>query len=232
MLALDPADGAGPSTTDACSPLTNAGAVAGNIALLDRGTCGFVVKVKNAQNAGAVGVIVANSATGAFGPMGGVDPTITIPSLMVTFSTGNLIKGELANGAVNTTLHTTSGTAENSYRWLQGEDATAFGSAIRDLWAPTCKSDPGKVTDGEYQCTTGDGGGVHTNSGVPNHGYALLVDGGTYNGHTVAPIGFVKAATSTGRPSLFTKLPPPISTTTQMHCKPPAPTLSVFHWKA
>ena len=194
VLALDPADGVGPSTTDACSPLTNAGAVAGNIALLDRGTCGFVVKVKNAQNAGAVGVIVANSATGAFGPMGGVDPTITIPSLMVTFSTGNKIKGELANGAVNATLRTTSGTAENSYRWLMGEDATAFGSAIRDMWAPTCKSDPGKVTDGEYQCTTGDGGGVHTNSGVPNHGYALLVDGGTYNGHTVAPIGFVKAA--------------------------------------
>jgi len=194
VLALDPADGAGPSTTDACSPLTNAGAVAGNIALLDRGTCGFVVKVKNAQNAGAVGVIVANSATGAFGPMGGVDPTITIPSLMVTFSTGNKIKGELANGAINATLRTTSGTAENSYRWLMGEDATAFGSAIRDMWAPTCKSDPGKVTDGEYQCTTGDGGGVHTNSGVPNHGYALLVDGGTYNGHTVAPIGFVKAA--------------------------------------
>jgi len=35
---------------------------------------------------------------------------------------------------------------------------------------------------------------VHTNSGVPNHGFALLVDGGTYNGHAVAPIGMTKAA--------------------------------------
>jgi hypothetical protein len=56
VQALDPADAAGPSTFDACSPLTNATAVAGNIALVDRGTCGFVVKVKNAQNAGAIAV--------------------------------------------------------------------------------------------------------------------------------------------------------------------------------
>jgi len=126
--------------------------------------------------------------------MAGVDATITIPSLLVSLTTGNLIKGELAGG-VNTTLHTVGGgTPENSYRWLMGEDATAFGSAIRDMWEPTCKSDPGKVTDTVYQCTPDDGGGVHTNSGVPNHGYALLVDGGTYNGHTVAPIGLVKAA--------------------------------------
>jgi hypothetical protein len=47
-------DGVGVST-DACEPLTPANAVAvqGKIALVDRGTCTFVVKVKNAQNAGA-----------------------------------------------------------------------------------------------------------------------------------------------------------------------------------
>jgi hypothetical protein len=50
------------------------------------------------------------------------------------------------------------------------------------------------VTDTEYHCDTSDGGGVHTNSGVPNHGFALLVDGGTYNGHTINAIGLVKAA--------------------------------------
>ena len=51
--ALDAADTAGPTTTDACSAISNAAEVAGKIALIDRGTCGFVVKVKNAQNAGA-----------------------------------------------------------------------------------------------------------------------------------------------------------------------------------
>ena len=102
VIGLDPADGAGPLTTDGCSPLTNAAAVAGNIALIDRGTCGFIVKVKNAQNAGAVGVIIANSAAGVFGGMAGVDPTITIPSVMVTFPDGNAFKANIAT--LNATL--------------------------------------------------------------------------------------------------------------------------------
>lgn len=185
---------ADPSTSNACTPLVNGAAIAGNIALVDRGLCAFTLKVKNAQNAGATGVIVADNVAGPVAGMAGVDPTIVISSLRVTLATGNLIKSELAGG-VNATLHIVGGAPpEDSYRWLIGEDATAFGSAIRDMWAPTCKADPGKVSDAEYQCTPGDGGGVHTNSGVPNHGYALLVDGGTYNGHTVNSIGPVKAA--------------------------------------
>ena len=82
----------------------------------------------------------------------------------------------------------------SSDRWQQGEDATGFGGSIRDMWDPTCKGDPGKVTDNEYWCSTGDNGGVHINSGIPNHAYALLVDGGTYNGQTISAIGFTKAA--------------------------------------
>jgi Zn-dependent metalloprotease len=62
---------------------------------------------------------------------------------------------------------------DNTYRWLAGEDASAFGGAIRDLWRPTCYGDPGKVSDNVYHCGTGDFGGVHTNSGVPNHAFAL-----------------------------------------------------------
>lgn len=99
VQAFDPADVAGPLTTDACSPLTNAAAVAGNIALVDRGTCGFVIKVKNAQDAGAIGVIVADNVAG--GPpagMAGVDPTIVIPSVRVMIQDGNRIKSELATG--------------------------------------------------------------------------------------------------------------------------------------
>ena len=82
----------------------------------------------------------------------------------------------------------------NSLRWRVGEDATAFGGAIRDMYIPTCDGDPGKVTDTQYRCGPGDSGGVHSNSGVPNHAYALLVDGGTYNGQTIIGIGFTKAA--------------------------------------
>jgi hypothetical protein len=186
-------DGAG-TGSDACTALVNGGAIAGNIALVDRGTCAFTIKVKNAQNAGATSVIVADNVAGPVAGMAGSDPTIVIPSLRVTLATGNSIKGELASG-VNATLHIVGGNVpEDSYRWLMGEDATAFGSAIRDMWEPTCKADPGKVTDAEYHCDTSDGGGVHTNSGVPNHGFALLVDGGSYNGHAISAIGMVKAA--------------------------------------
>jgi len=84
----------------------------------------------------------------------------------------------------------------SSDRWRMGEDATSFAAPIRDMWDPTCNNDPGKVTDTQYDCDTdqSDNGGVHTNSGVPNRAYVLLVDGGTFNGETVASIGFTKAA--------------------------------------
>ncbi|MEO8035015.1 MAG: S8 family serine peptidase, partial [Acidobacteriota bacterium] len=134
VAALDPADGAGPLTTDGCSPLTNAAAIAGNIALIDRGTCGFAVKVKNAQNAGAIAVLIANSSAGVFGGMAGVDATITIPSLMVTFADGNTFKANIAT--LNATL-------------LSGQDTVAsfssrgprriYGSPLRlkpDIAAP------------------------------------------------------------------------------------------------
>lgn len=93
------------TTTDACQTFAP-GFFTGQIALVDRGGgCGFTVKVKNAQDAGATGVIVANNAAGTI-TMGGTDPTITILSLSITQADGNAIKGQLAGG-VNTTLRFT-----------------------------------------------------------------------------------------------------------------------------
>ncbi|MBL8112864.1 MAG: IPT/TIG domain-containing protein [Acidobacteria bacterium] len=103
VAALDPADGAGPTTFDACSPLTNAGAVNGNIALVDRGTCSFTIKVKNCQDAGATAVLVADNVAGVPPPTGlaGTDPTITIPSVRLTQANGATIRANLplAGGA-------------------------------------------------------------------------------------------------------------------------------------
>lgn len=96
-IATDAADGAGPSTTDACSAITNPAAVTGKIALVDRGTCSFIIKVKNAQNAGAIGVVVAETAAGSVpAGMSGVDPTVTIPSIRVTLAAGNSFKANIA----------------------------------------------------------------------------------------------------------------------------------------
>lgn len=89
----------------------------------------------------------------------------------------------------------TTASCSGSLRWKMGEDATSFGGAIRDMWNPNCNGQPAKVLDASYYyCGTADSGGVHTNSGPTNHLYALLVDGGTYNGYTITGIGFVKAA--------------------------------------
>ncbi|MFP6663591.1 MAG: M4 family metallopeptidase [Deltaproteobacteria bacterium] len=81
-----------------------------------------------------------------------------------------------------------------SYRWISGEDDPAFGGAIRDMWRPECYGDPGRVLSSDYWCDSGDGGGVHINSGVPNHAFALITDGGTYNGRTIIALGLNKAA--------------------------------------
>ena len=86
---------------------------------------------------------------------------------------------------------------DDSLRWLLGEDNAAVGATgpFRDMWNPRCFGNPGKVTDTfEYVCSTTDAGGVHSNSGIDNHAYSLMVDGGSYNGQTITGIGLTKAA--------------------------------------
>jgi hypothetical protein len=94
VAAQDSADTAGAVTTDACSAITNASALAGKIALIDRGSCSFIIKVKNVQNAGALAAIIANNTTGLVG-MAGVDPTITIPSLLISQADGAKLRANL-----------------------------------------------------------------------------------------------------------------------------------------
>ncbi len=187
-------------TTNAACAALPAGSLTGKIAFIDRGTCGFSVKALNAQNAGAIGVIIGNNQGGTavinMSVTAGSVPTI--PSLSVSQNDGTAIKAALATDTVNVTLQRGGTGTDNSVRWLLGEDSSAFGGAIRDMYNPVCYNNPGKVSDKQYSCgpntSAGDNGGVHTNSGVINHGYALLVDGGSYNGQNVTSIGLTKAA--------------------------------------
>lgn len=90
--------------TDACTPLA-AGSLSGAIALVDRGSCTFVVKAANVQAAGALAMIVANSAAGDPPPgLGGTDPTLTMTSVMISRALGLGIKSALAGGPVQVTL--------------------------------------------------------------------------------------------------------------------------------
>jgi hypothetical protein len=103
VAGIDAADAAGPLTTDGCSALTNS--VAGSIVLLDRGTCGFIVKVKNAQDAGAKAVIIGDNVLALPAPgLGGADPTITIPSVRISLPDANAIRTALTTTNVNVTL--------------------------------------------------------------------------------------------------------------------------------
>ena len=83
--------GPGCETFDAA----NTAAVRGKVAIISRGTCTFVIKVKNAQNAGAVGVLLANNVDG-IQPPGGADATITIPSVGISLADGNRLKAAVA----------------------------------------------------------------------------------------------------------------------------------------
>jgi len=177
-----------------CDPLIND--LTGKIAFIRRGECDFAVKVKNAQDAGAIGAVVANHEDGGDSvlTMGGDDPTITIQSLFIGYSDGNAIEAEIPNGVdVEFNLAEAGTEQDDSYRWLSGEDDPASGGAIRDLWTPSCFGDPDNTTSDDYMCGTIDNGGVHYNCGVPNHAFALTVDGGNFNGQSITGIGLTKA---------------------------------------
>ena len=78
--------------SDACEPLTNAADVAGNIALIDRGACAFVLKAQNAEAAGAVGVIIANNQPGST-PIGlGGSGAVGVSTVSVTLDGGQLLR--------------------------------------------------------------------------------------------------------------------------------------------
>lgn len=91
----------------ACVSAANPAALNGKIALLNRGECSFIIKVKNAQKAGAIAAIVIDNVPGEYPiPMGGEDNTITIPAVMVSYETGDTMTQLLAQQlTLNVTLN-------------------------------------------------------------------------------------------------------------------------------
>lgn len=66
----------------------------GRIALIDRGVCSFTTKIRNAEAAGAVGVLIVNNVAGDPSAMGhdGTDPFPAIPAAMLSKAEGNSVK--------------------------------------------------------------------------------------------------------------------------------------------
>ncbi len=99
------ADGVG-TTTDGCNtPFTNAGAIAGKIALMDRSaTCTIAQQAANAQANGAIGAIIINNAAGPEPPLRGAAPVVTIPVTSLSLTDGSALKTALGSGSVTAKL--------------------------------------------------------------------------------------------------------------------------------
>jgi hypothetical protein len=139
IVAKDASDSAGPSITDGCSAISTK--LAGKIALIDRGTCAFVDKVKNAQNAGAIGVIIADNVAGSPPPgIAGTDATITIPAVRISLADANKLRKTAARGKAQATIGVNprilAGADPQGRVLLYAPNPVALGSSYSH-WDPT-----------------------------------------------------------------------------------------------
>lgn len=141
VRVTDAANDDGTSPNDGCTAFTNAAAVAGNIAFIDRGNCLFVIKARNAQAAGATGVIIGDrfeSYTAENPPtclppgMSGDAPDVTIPIVSIGINDASTFRTQFGNGA--------------NFNGMLRRDPTRLAGATSDgnlrLYAP-CTNDPG-----------------------------------------------------------------------------------------
>uniref|UniRef100_A0A486XQ39 Serine protease, subtilase family protein n=1 Tax=Rheinheimera sp. BAL341 TaxID=1708203 RepID=A0A486XQ39_9GAMM len=87
------------SPLNGCTALANAAEMAGKFALIQRGTCGFDVKIAAAEAAGASGVVVYNNSAAAPIVMGGTG-SFSIPAVMTTLAAGSAFNAEVTSGGV------------------------------------------------------------------------------------------------------------------------------------
>lgn len=107
------------------------------------------------------------------------------------------------SGALNESFSDIFGTSIENYarpsnwNWLIGED---IGSALRSMSNPNAYGDPDTYFGTNWASLSGgDNGGVHTNSGVQNYWYYLMVAGGSgtndqAEAYNVTGLGFTDAS--------------------------------------
>ena len=172
ILANDPNE----VSTQACNAFgTNA---TGKIAVIRRGDCTFVSKVKNAQDSGAIGVIMMNNVDGAPVPMGGTDASITIPSVMISKTDGDILETALNSGTVNGSLNPATGTfTGNLVPGIQhiNDMKIRNNSGVSELYVAA-----GDSFYGDANATTYLGG--------PEYGLYKTVDGGANWSEVTLPL--------------------------------------------
>ncbi len=81
-----------------CGPLVNGAQISGKIAVVYRGSCEFGAKSMNAQDAGAIAVVIINNQPGAPVAMGAgaVGANVTIPVVMISNEAGATLREAIA----------------------------------------------------------------------------------------------------------------------------------------
>ena len=92
--------GARTTTAGGCAPFA-AHSLDGDIALIRRGSCTFYTKAKNAENAGAVGVVLYNNAAGFVNPTVAGTPAVGIPVVSVSGTDGLALWDQITGGTSN-----------------------------------------------------------------------------------------------------------------------------------
>lgn len=85
------------TTFDGCESIVNESEVSGRIAFIQRGGCNFDVKIQNAENAGAIAVLIYNIAGDPI-VMTGSSGLVDIPALMIGQADGILLFDEINDG--------------------------------------------------------------------------------------------------------------------------------------
>jgi hypothetical protein len=160
-------DDASGDPNDACDPLLNGGDLTGKIAIARRGACAFTDKVISAQNEGAIAVIVVNNQPGGPIVMGGANPDITIPSLMLGDVDGEALIAEVLSGG---TINVSMGLAP------QGFNAVTFYTAPDENAVET---DLELVDWFENQCLPGTSASIPTVAGQAYYVFVANHDGVT-----------------------------------------------------
>ncbi len=117
--------------------------MAGKVAIIRRGICDFDAKVYNAQQAGAIAVIIVNNVAspstifpGGDSIVDGVPVTITIPSVMISKADGDplIASGASLQASFTPLMNDYAGTTENRLR-LYAPDTLSDGSSVSH-WSP------------------------------------------------------------------------------------------------
>ena len=100
----------------------------------------------------------------------------------VTEYSANLVYS-YESGALNESFSDIFGEAIENFAlgsndWLMGEDIGVNpGNALRSMSNPSAKGDPDTYLGSNWNATSSDNGGVHTNSGVQNKWFYILTEG-------------------------------------------------------